>query len=249
MAEAQQENTEATDADLLRRANPFLARLLVTHLAGDASAERVAADLAEDPSDVEHSLRSRMRGTLEGAAAVLALVEARGKQGDGSGGAAACAGAGNSKDAQLAALNNLLTAESNRLRDQALQDATKIKQLQSSLAGVGWGGSVGGRVGAGGGEKAAGYENFYGPPTTAAADREDELLVAQRKAVQLKASSSGALGAAAAAAAVVAAASPAAPAGHDDAGRLHALLQKRGAELEEREAALIRADRWGGGGR
>ena len=38
---------------------------------------------------------------------------------------------------QLAALNNLLKAENNRLRDQALLDATKIKNLQSSLAGEG----------------------------------------------------------------------------------------------------------------
>ncbi len=37
---------------------------------------------------------------------------------------------------QLAALNNLLKAENNRLRDQALLDATKIKSLQSSLAGA-----------------------------------------------------------------------------------------------------------------
>lgn len=43
---------------------------------------------------------------------------------------------GNSKDAQLAALNNLLKAENNRLRDQAVLDATKIKQLQSGLAGA-----------------------------------------------------------------------------------------------------------------
>lgn len=42
LAEEQQENTEATDADLLRRANPFLAKLLSAHLAGDKAAERVA---------------------------------------------------------------------------------------------------------------------------------------------------------------------------------------------------------------
>lgn len=42
LAEAPQENTEATDADLLRQANPFLAKLLLTHLAGDEEAERIA---------------------------------------------------------------------------------------------------------------------------------------------------------------------------------------------------------------
>lgn len=41
-AEAQQENTEATDADLLRKANPFLAKLLSTHLAGDKAAQGIA---------------------------------------------------------------------------------------------------------------------------------------------------------------------------------------------------------------
>jgi hypothetical protein len=56
----------------------------------------------------------------------------RSPKGVASGGSAAAAA---SKDAQLAALNNLLKAENNRLRDQALQDATKIKQLQCSLAG------------------------------------------------------------------------------------------------------------------
>ncbi len=40
--DAQQENTEATDADLLRKANPFLAKLLLTYLAGDKEAARLA---------------------------------------------------------------------------------------------------------------------------------------------------------------------------------------------------------------
>lgn len=50
---------------------------------------------------------------------------------------------------QLAALNNLLKAENNRLRDQALLDATKIKSLQSSLAGEGgrWAAACLGRAG------------------------------------------------------------------------------------------------------
>jgi hypothetical protein len=33
---------EATDADLVRKANPFLAKLLLGHLAGDKEAQRVA---------------------------------------------------------------------------------------------------------------------------------------------------------------------------------------------------------------
>ena len=113
-----------------------------------------AEDFADDVTEVEQNLRQRMAATMEAACAVLQLVE------DAAAGEGACGGAGgdegaapspsrrggsasNSKDAQLAALNNLLKAENNRLRDQALQDATKIKQLQSSLAGVagvgGWG--------------------------------------------------------------------------------------------------------------
>jgi hypothetical protein len=110
-----------------------LARVWAPMLASFAAAE----DFAEDVGEVEGRLRQRMAATLEGAAAALAAVEARcsseggGGGGDGGGSAAAAA----SKDAQLAALNNLLKAENNRLRDQALQDATKIKQLQCSLAG------------------------------------------------------------------------------------------------------------------
>ena len=46
-AEAQQENTEATDADLLRKANPFLAKLLSTHLAGDKEAQGIAGAAGE----------------------------------------------------------------------------------------------------------------------------------------------------------------------------------------------------------
>lgn len=128
----------------------------------------------EDVGEVEEALRARMAATLEAATAVLQLVEEQtaAKAGGGGSGAAAADGDGaalasptsggasggrgggggragtNSKDAQLAALNNLLKAENNRLRDQALLDATKIKQLQCSLAGAsggGWG-RAGGRV-------------------------------------------------------------------------------------------------------
>lgn len=45
LAETQQENTEATDADLLRKANPFLAKLLAVHLAGDKTAVGIAGVL------------------------------------------------------------------------------------------------------------------------------------------------------------------------------------------------------------
>jgi len=37
-----QENTEATDADLLRKTNPFLAKLLTTHLSSDKAAKALA---------------------------------------------------------------------------------------------------------------------------------------------------------------------------------------------------------------
>lgn len=118
---------------------------------------RPAGGLADDFADddmpeVEQALRRRMHGTLEAATAVLQMVEdkagaraAAGGEGDDPTAAAlpsptSNARASNTKDAQLAALNNLLKAENNRLRDQALLDATKIKQLQSSLAGeaCGW---------------------------------------------------------------------------------------------------------------
>jgi hypothetical protein len=105
-----------------------------------------ADDFAEDASEVEQRLRQRMAATLEAAGAVLQAVEEQAGKDGTSASAAACdtaaptsptsRTASSSKDAQLAALNNLLKAENNRLRDQALQDATKIKQLQSSLAGV-----------------------------------------------------------------------------------------------------------------
>ncbi|PSC73290.1 E3 ubiquitin-ligase BRE1-like 2 isoform A [Micractinium conductrix] len=229
MAEAQQENTEATDADLLRKANPFLAKLLATHMAGDKAAAEMAEDFAEDVSDVEAALRERMQATLSGAATALALVEEAAARGAPAGGAAGGGDAemedaaattpggargGNSKDAQLAALNNLLKAENNRLRDQALLDATKIKQLQSGLA-----------------------------------DREDELLVAQRKINQLRtggAAGAGAAGAANGGAASAApAGSPGAAAGGDaaEAARLHTALQRKAEEVEEREAALMKAER------
>ena len=39
-----------------------------------------------------------------------------------------------SKEVQLAALSNVLRAENKRLRDQALQDASRIKELSNSLA-------------------------------------------------------------------------------------------------------------------
>jgi len=84
-----------------------------------------------------------MQATLTAATAVLQQVEEQAARGGGAADAGEAAvpspttgtRASNSKDAQLAALNNLLKAENNRLRDQALLDATKIRQLQSSLAG------------------------------------------------------------------------------------------------------------------
>lgn len=42
LAEALQENTEATDADLLRKTNPVLAKLLTTHLSSDKAAKALA---------------------------------------------------------------------------------------------------------------------------------------------------------------------------------------------------------------
>lgn len=61
--------------------------------------------------------------------------------GRGSGGGGGGDGISRS-EAQLAALNNLLCAENNRLRDQALKDGHKLRQLANALAGgrarVGW---------------------------------------------------------------------------------------------------------------
>lgn len=85
------------------------------------------------------------------------------------------------------------------------------------------------------------------------ADREDELLVAQRKITQLR--TGGAVAGAGAGGAGVGAGaglgqpaeSPGAGGGAadalGDAARLHQLLQKRTAELDEREDALIKAER------
>jgi hypothetical protein len=75
---------------------------------------------------------------MEAATRVLeAVEEARAGVTPGDGGAV---GAGTptassaSKESQLAAMNNLLKAENSRLKDQALHDATKIKELASGLA-------------------------------------------------------------------------------------------------------------------
>ena len=55
LAEAQQENTEATDADLVRKANPFLAKLLLAHLAGDQAAEGIAGAAAAAAAAAAHA--------------------------------------------------------------------------------------------------------------------------------------------------------------------------------------------------
>ena len=261
--------------------------------------QQTTEDFAEDVGDVEEALRGRMRATLEAATAVLQLVEdaaAKGAAGASDAGASGGGDGGlpspgggkggggragtNSKDAQLAALNNLLKAENNRLRDQALLDATKIKQLASSLAGAmpalalpwslcfgmcaGMPWSAAARAGNGVPARPAHHDSRVSAVPVCltltlihccCADREDELLVAQRKITQLKAAAAGGAagipaGGAAAAAGGAGAGSPTPAAGAgagaaDGAGaeRLHQLLQKRTAELEEREDALIKADR------
>jgi hypothetical protein len=133
------ENAEAADAALLHETNPFLAKLLGAFLPDDAAAKASARSLAEDPGDVEAALRKRFAVTMEAATRVMDAIEQLKSGGGGGGGGGDGDGGGNagnaSKQPQVAALNSLLRAENNRLRDQALQDGVKIKQLQSSLAG------------------------------------------------------------------------------------------------------------------
>jgi hypothetical protein len=164
---------------------------------------------------------------MEAATRVLeAVEEARGggltpKDGAGAGTPTAASA---SKESQLAAMNNLLKAENNRLKDQALQDATKIRELDSSLA-----------------------------------DREEELLVAQRKILQLKENS--VVGTttniptnAAAASSPVGPPSQQQPStSQQDQGNSSALvaelenvkrlLQRREAEVEERDGSLSKSER------
>eukprot|EP00887_Chlorella_sp_A99_P005997 scaffold27.g5997.t1 len=211
----QQENTEARDADLLQQSDPFLAKLLSTFLPGDKRAAELAASLSDDVGEVESALRKRMEATLHAATGVLELVERLKQQRPEGEGGASKGGANNggSGEAQLVAMSNLLRAENNRLRDQALQDSHKIRQLQNSLAGE------------------------Y---------REDELLVAQRKIAQLKpspAAPSSAAGGALLAATPGPTSAASNSAAGEDAVLLRRMLEKRAAELEEREAALLRAER------
>lgn len=129
---------ENRDSELLEQANPFLAKLLSSCLGGDRLAANTAKSLVEDLSEVEIALRKRMSATLEAATRVFeAVEEARsgslGTAQEGGGGGTPTA-ASASKESQLAAMNNLLKAENNRLKDQALQGSTKIKEMASSLA-------------------------------------------------------------------------------------------------------------------
>jgi hypothetical protein len=129
---------ENRDSELLEHANPFLAKLLSSYLEGDRLAANTAKSLVDDLSEIETALRKRMSATLEAATRVYeAVEEARsGSLGTpregGAGGTPTAASV--SKESQLAAMNNLLKAENNRLKDQALQGATKIKEMASSLA-------------------------------------------------------------------------------------------------------------------
>ena len=140
------EAEENYDVDLLEQANPFLAKLVSTFIPSDRLATSTAKSLIENISDVEAGLRKRMAATMDAARRVLEAVEEnRGASTPGDGGGAthsinAGAASGSAaKESQLAALTSLLKAENNRLRDQALQDASKIKQLESNLAGECWG--------------------------------------------------------------------------------------------------------------
>lgn len=120
------ENAEAAHAALLDEANPFLAKLLGTYLPKDSAANAAAKGIATNVSEVEAALRSRMEGTMRAASQVLQALE--------NGAVAGGSAASSAKEPQLAALNNLLRAENARLRDQTVQDAVKVRELQSSLA-------------------------------------------------------------------------------------------------------------------
>jgi hypothetical protein len=128
---------ENRDSELLEEANPFLAKLLSSCLAGDRPAANAAKSLVEDLSEVETALRKRMSSTLQAATRVLEAVEevrSGALTPSGGGGTAGTATTSASKESQLAAMNNLLKAENNRLKDQAFQDATRLKELASNLS-------------------------------------------------------------------------------------------------------------------
>jgi len=223
-------NAEDTQAALLEEINPFLAKLLTSYLPSDTAATATAKALAGNVSDIEASLRTRMEETMRAATRVLEAVE-RGR----SGGQNAATIDGDEclnapKEPQLAALNNLLRTENNRLRDLNLQDAIKVKELQNNLA-----------------------------------DKEEELLVAQRKIVQLREDADAMVLVREGAAATAAEMAPpeslsdkkqpfvgvppngvaATPQQQTAEGieRLKQQLERRGAEVEDRDVALSKAER------
>lgn len=163
-----------------------------------------------------------MKETMQGASRVLdALENSQGQR----------AANVDSKESQLAAVNSLLRTDNNRLRDQTLQDATKIRELQSSLA-----------------------------------DKQEELLVAQRKMVQMQQNAAGevqtgvaeAVGATATISPDVAEAKhtvsgtvdgdgqehPSIVSSREEVERLQTLLQQRHNEVDARDAALSKAERY-----
>jgi hypothetical protein len=124
-------NSISPDTDLfLEEEDPFMAKLLTTFLEGDKAAETMLHRISQDASAVETRLRKRMAATMASASALLENVEALRSGSMGS----SIPDEPKSKEVQLAALSNVLRAENKRLRDQALQDASRIKELSNSLA-------------------------------------------------------------------------------------------------------------------
>lgn len=117
---------------LLEEEDPFIARLLGTFLQGDKAAETLLHRFSQDTSTIESILRKRMSATMASASTLLQDVEALHSGGGKAG--STTSEEPKSKEVKLAALSNLLRAENSRLKDQALQDAAKIKELSNALA-------------------------------------------------------------------------------------------------------------------
>lgn len=122
---ADKDDAHRDENEFLEEINPFLAKLLSSCLADDRHAATTAKRLAADVPDVENALRKRMSATMSAATTLLERINSP---------STGIEGHSASKESQLAALTSLLRAENNRLRDQALQDSTKIRDLSNSLA-------------------------------------------------------------------------------------------------------------------
>ena len=113
---------------LLEETNPFLAQLLHRYLPDDPVAAKSAKNLADDLSETEKALRSKMKDTMAVASSILNAIEDM-------------KAAGNSKaslpgfeESKLAALVNILKSENGKLVKDSLSDSIAIRQLEADIA-------------------------------------------------------------------------------------------------------------------